>query len=82
VIALRRQKHLRFVLEAAEGLAVNDAVAITLIAGTEVILRLVAIAPARLRTARRLRDHRVALDVLEHLADRGHHAHFTATNGV
>ncbi len=40
VVALRLQKDLRLVHEPAEGLAVQDAVGIALIAGAHVVLRL------------------------------------------
>jgi hypothetical protein len=70
VIALGREKDLRLVLEPAKGLAMNDAIAVALIRRPNVVLGLLAIAPARLRASRRARHERVALDVLEHLADR------------
>ena len=69
VIALGREKDLRLVLQPAKGLAMNDAVAVALIRRPDVVLGLLAIAPARLRASRRARHERVALDVLEHLAD-------------
>ena len=70
VIALGREKHPRLVLEPAKGFAMNDAVAVALIRRPDVVLGLLAIAPARLRASRRARHQRVALDGFEHLADR------------
>src|SRR3954454_15378692 len=70
VVALGREKDLRLVLQPAKGLAMNDAIAIALIRRPNIVLGLLAIAPARLRASRRARHERVALDVLEHLADR------------
>src|SRR5258706_8370039 len=71
VIPLGGEKDLRFVLQPPEGFAVDDAIAIALVRGTKIVLGLIAIASARLRAPRRLRHHRVALDVLEHLPDGG-----------
>src|SRR5436305_4732292 len=70
VIALGCEKDLRLVLQPAKRFAMNDAVAVALIRRPDVVLGLLAIATARLRASRRTRDERVALDVLEHLADR------------
>src|SRR4051794_30177319 len=70
VVALGREKNLSLVLQPAKGLAMNDAIAIALIRRPDVVLGLLAIAPARLRASRRARDEGVALDRFEHLADR------------
>ena len=56
MIPLGREEHLRLVLEPAERLAVDDAVAVALIRGPDVVLVLVAVAAARLGALRGLRD--------------------------
>src|SRR5436305_810918 len=70
VVALGCEKHLRLVFQPAKRFAMNDAIAVALIRRPDVVLGFLAIAPARLRASRRARDERVALDVLEHVADR------------
>ena len=69
VIALGCQEHLRLVFEPAERLAVDDAVAVALVGGPEIVFGLLAIAPARVHALRGLRRERVVLDLFEHLAD-------------
>src|SRR5437867_7303359 len=49
VIAGRREEHLRLVLQAAERLAMDDAVAVALKRGTDVVFRLRPEAAARVR---------------------------------
>src|ERR1044071_1769259 len=69
MVPLGRQEHLRLVLEPAERLAMNDAVAVALVRRPDVVLRLGAVATARLRALRRARRERLVLDALEHFAD-------------
>src|SRR2546425_7317520 len=69
MIAGRRQKHLRLVLEAAKRLAVDDAVAVALECRAHVVFRLRAEASARLRTPGRLRRENGELACLELFAD-------------
>ena len=69
MIALRREEHLRLVFEAAKRFAMDDAIAIALIGGPQIVLRLVAIASASFGAFRGAGHERVVLDFLERLAD-------------
>ena len=70
VIAGRREEHLRLVLQAAERLAVDDAIAIALERRPDRILGFRAEPPARVGALGRLRREDLALALLELLADR------------
>ena len=70
VIAGRREEHLRLVLQPAERLAVDDAIAIALKRRPHFVFRLRTKAAARVGAFRRLRRERVAFARLELLADR------------
>ncbi len=69
VIAGRREEHLRLVLEPAEGLAVNDPIAIALECRTDRILGLRPDPPAAVGALRGLRRQDLTLALLELLPD-------------
>ena len=69
VIARRREEDLRLVLQAAEGLAVDDAIAIPLKRRAHVVFGLRPKAAARVAALRRLRREDLELARLELLAD-------------
>src|SRR5262249_49539262 len=68
----RREEHLRLVLEAPEGLAVDDAIAIALERRPDVVFGFGTQAAARLGALRRLRREDLALAGLELFAERTH----------
>ena len=70
MIARRREEHLRLVLQAAERLAVDDAIAIALKRRTDRILGLVLQASPGVAALRRLRREDLALARLEVFANR------------
>ena len=70
VVAGRRKEHLRLVLEAAEGLAVDDPIAIALKRRTDGILGFGAEAAARVGALGRLRREDVALPLFELFTNR------------
>src|SRR5205807_5681653 len=72
VIAGRGEEHLRFVLQAAEGLAVNDAVAIALKCGPDVVFALGSKSPAGISALGRARHEHLALARLELFAKTRH----------
>jgi len=69
VIAGRREEHLRLVLQAAERLAVDDAIAIALERGPDLVFGLRPEAPARVGASRGLRREALALTLLELLSE-------------
>ena len=70
VIAGRREEHLRLVLQPAERLAVDDAIAVALKRRPDVVFRLGAQAAARVGALGRLRREDLALARFELFADR------------
>src|SRR5439155_7259838 len=72
MVACRREKDLRFVSEPPERFAMDDAVAVALKRGTDVVFTLGTKTTARRRTFGRLRGKNVALACLELLSNRGH----------
>jgi hypothetical protein len=69
VIAFGREEHLRLVLEPAERLAVNDAVAVALERGTDVIFLLRPETSTRPIALRRLRCENLMLALFQLFAD-------------
>ena len=69
VIAGRREEHLRLVLQAAEGLAVDHAVAVALEGRADLVFRFGTLATARVGRLGRLRREDLALALLELRAD-------------
>ena len=72
VIAGRREEHLRLVLQPAERLAVDDAIAIALERRADRVFGLRPQPAARVGALRRLRREDLALALLELLANGGH----------
>src|SRR5207247_7103233 len=72
MVAGRREEHLRLVLQPPECFAVDDAIAIALKCGADVVLRLGTQTAARSGAPGRSRGEDVALARLELLADGGH----------
>src|SRR5688572_31347023 len=75
VIAGRRNKHLRLVLEPSEGLGVDDPIAIALERRTNRVLGLLVDAALAVSALRGLRRQDLALSLLELFTDRYGHAH-------
>ena len=67
-----REKHLRLVLEPAERLRMDDAIAVALKRRTDVVFGLVTQPPARFRALRRLRRKNRALSRFEMFSDASH----------
>src|SRR5712691_11575872 len=72
MIARRREKHLRLVFQAAEGLRMDDAIAIALKRRTHVVLSLSAQASARIGALGRLRRQVFTFSLFQLLA-KGRH---------
>jgi hypothetical protein len=72
VVAGRREEHLRLVLQAAERLAVDDAIAVALERGADVVFHLGAQAPPRLGALGRLGRQRVELELLQRFPNTRH----------
>src|SRR5439155_11727475 len=72
MVAGRCKEHLRLVLQTAESLAVNDAVAVALKCGTDIVFALGPEPAARLDALRRLGRQNLLFARLELLSDRDH----------
>ena len=75
VVALRRQEHLRLVLQAPERLGVHDPVPVALVDGAEVVVRLVALPPLRRRRELRALREDLSLDLFGSLTGGRHRGH-------